>query len=963
MKNSKSCSLQKNYSYTAIPCRPTSLQIISSASCYQDKRQDQKIANLNLGPVKNNKKDNHNSPSTDSDLTSAGSTFQPSKHIRQKNLLQSPNQHQTFQFTESSESEKTNKTKEVHFQSVKVQSRTSIKTAQKNFTHRLRSSFSVVGFPSVKTRFSIMADNNSGSSSSQKDAPNNNTISNRKTKSRHSFVPSNNKPFLKTLVASFHIDAPDADPNRRNFTSHQLVYTKRRAFNLKNFNEEIYAKKDIEKFMEHSVIKFHDVPANQQEQKVSIAKVVEELLKEMLEEDLETCTDADQDKIIQGIKNDMFSKIEVEDHEHHDQLIENKIKFFRKQDISLIADTLQGYEATEQSATYQNNWLAIMSNTSYISSQRVGVTKLSHGVNFGESCNNCRLLFIILTPERHSALHSPLEIARTFGTLLKTENFLQTLLSKNCSNSDEFKNLLNIEVFKRERFDRKQFAGHDDHHESKLLSYTDIITRNFNLMPHEKGIVSKTDKEVAANADQEKGEVFDSTSVETDSTNNNNKDDPKRDHSVDHGSNQNDQVVISYHCTHPADNFIFWHPFKGVLHDFFDRLPFYFSDWYDAFFYRNPKDGKFNRRQWSEIARLLKTILWIVISVLLPTLAFGNANGFNTSSKINVERTIFGQFLAGCFFSIFSSQPLGLVMTTPPITLLIKFVYKLTKILSTEDNPVDFFELYAMTGIFIGCNLILYSIFNASRFLKKITPSIEEMFAIFTSYAFLNEVIVRLSKISDDWYVNPNINSDFQTSALDDWQTSRADYNFSAYVNSADLTANINCYREKVFLWFILFAGTFSIAIIAYDTFRRTPYLNREVRNFLADYSLLISVIIWSLIYNFGTNEIKFDKYVLKHTDIFSMDQDSEASGSDSKGTYSHNYLQFELINKLTSSQKFIAWAISIPLSVLFYLDQGFCSIVVNGGKNKLQKPGGYHFDLFLVGLRVFFFGKNRNFE
>ena len=55
MKNSKSCSLQKNYSYTAIPCRPTSLQIISSASCYQDKRQDQKIANLNLGSVKNNK--------------------------------------------------------------------------------------------------------------------------------------------------------------------------------------------------------------------------------------------------------------------------------------------------------------------------------------------------------------------------------------------------------------------------------------------------------------------------------------------------------------------------------------------------------------------------------------------------------------------------------------------------------------------------------------------------------------------------------------------------------------------------------------------------------------------------------------------------------------------------------------------------------------------------------------------
>lgn len=44
-------------------------------------------------------------------------------------------------------------------------------------------------------------------------------------------------------------------------------------------------------------------------------------------------------------------------------------------------------------------------------------------------------------------------------------------------------------------------------------------------------------------------------------------------------------------------------------------------------------------------------------------------------------------------------------------------------------------------------------------------------------------------------------------------------------------------------------------------------------------------------------------------------------------------------------------YGISVPLSILFFLDQGFCSIVTNGLKNKLQKPGGYHFDLFLVGV------------
>ena len=41
---------------------------------------------------------------------------------------------------------------------------------------------------------------------------------------------------------------------------------------------------------------------------------------------------------------------------------------------------------------------------------------------------------------------------------------------------------------------------------------------------------------------------------------------------------------------------------------------------------------------------------------------------------------------------------------------------------------------------------------------------------------------------------------------------------------------------------------------------------------------------------------------------------------------------------------------LGIPLSILFFFDQGFCSIVTNAKKNALQKPGGFHWDLFLVG-------------
>ena len=71
-------------------------------------------------------------------------------------------------------------------------------------------------------------------------------------------------------------------------------------------------------------------------------------------------------------------------------------------------------------------------------------------------------------------------------------------------------------------------------------------------------------------------------------------------------------------------------------------------------------------------------------------MAFGNANSFNTSGKINVERTIFGQAIAGLIFSVLSTQPMGLLMTTPPTTLLIALIYKIGK--NLEVNFLDFYN-------------------------------------------------------------------------------------------------------------------------------------------------------------------------------------------------------------------------------------------------------------------------------
>ena len=762
----------------------------------------------------------------------------------------------------------------------------------------------------------------------------NNNIENHKEIQKNISTNSGNydKAFLKSLVQSFHAEAPEArqdqNQNTRTRKNKQLVYTKRRAINLKNFNQEIYAKQDVGHFMEKSTIRFEDREIK------SLSTLIYDLLSDMFRNDKHM----DEEKL-NLIKDSMFSRTaDASDHhghagygQEHDGNKKNDI--CTNEDVSLIADTLQGYE-TEQSITtktgsFKQNWLCIMACSKFIKkTQRVGITKLSHPINLGETCNSVRLLFLVLVPERHSPLHSPMEVAKTFGTVLQSNNFIASLMKINSEN--EFKNLLNIEVYKRDRIDRKK--GHDEleahnHHEHKHRStYGEIFSID--------KYVARKNSKVSVTGE-------------------------KDDYDYDYDETEN-QEKMAKHNPHPADNFNPYHPGKGILIDISNRLPYYASDWYDALFKKTPT-GSLKLRKWDDLKRILRSILFVFLSILLPTLAFGVANSFNTVNKINVERTVFGQLIAGIFFSIFSSQPLGLLMTTPPITLLIKFVHKL----AYKELGVDFYEFYAMTGVFIGCNLILFSLINGSRFLKKITPSIEEIFAIFTAFAFLNEVIQQCIEMSDLWYVDPyvryteltnnqttvsGISSDIITITESRVQPGSGSIPSVTFEYGVPVD-KISCSRERVFLWLILMLGTFFVAFLTFSSFRRTPYLNQDIRNFLSDYSLFISVSIFTIIYNSSTSAVSFYPYILEYTDIFNGIEISRTSThSDFKTDFVH-LLRIENIWNLSSRVIAIAWAISIPLSVLFFLDQGFCSIVTNGAKNKLQKPGGYHLDLFLVGL------------
>ena len=255
---------------------------------------------------------------------------------------------------------------------------------------------------------------------------------------------------------------------------------------------------------------------------------------------------------------------------------------------------------------------------------------------------------------------------------------------------------------------------------------------------------------------------------------------------------------------------------------------------------------------------LLQPCVFVLVGVVLPVMAFGNTNEFNTQksncdgpsisarceSYITMEVTMLGQVMAGIIFSLFSTQPLGLVMTTPPITLLMELIYKISK-----TWQVDFLQFYGMTGMFIGIWMVVFSITNSSKLLKYVTPSIEEVFAIFTAWAFLNEAIDNTSEVKKLWW-KPAENVNF------------TNLNMSEVEGMEDLSG-ILCigYRDRFLAWIVLMVTTAVIGLLLMVSLKNTPYLHYHIRNFFADYSLLIAVIMTTVLANTALKVIDFAPY------------------------------------------------------------------------------------------------------
>ncbi|VDK21630.1 unnamed protein product, partial [Anisakis simplex] len=131
------------------------------------------------------------------------------------------------------------------------------------------------------------------------------------------------------------------------------------------------------------------------------------------------------------------------------------------------------------------------------------------------------------------------------------------------------------------------------------------------------------------------------------------------------------------------------------------------------------------------IQKLFSSIVFLYFACLLPAIAFGVLNDDNTNggikifSKANnlikaqildVRKVIFAQAIGGIFFAIFGGQPVIILLTTVPLAIYIKVIYKIS-----QELGYDFFAMYACVGLWCQFFLIVYASTEMCSLMKLAT--------------------------------------------------------------------------------------------------------------------------------------------------------------------------------------------------------------------------------------------------
>ncbi|KAJ1327436.1 boron transporter [Microdochium nivale] len=281
---------------------------------------------------------------------------------------------------------------------------------------------------------------------------------------------------------------------------------------------------------------------------------------------------------------------------------------------------------------------------------------------------------------------------------------------------------------------------------------------------------------------------------------------------------------------------------------------------------------------------------------LLPAIAYTLDMYRRTGEFYGVNEALFSSAFAAVVFSVLGAQPLTIVGVTGLISL---FNFTIYDILASQNAAVVYPQFMAWTGIWAAVFHWLVAVFNACDYMRYVTDFSSEAFGMYVGIIYIIKGVEEL---------------------------------VNEFAEEGTAAGYLAC------LIAILYFGT----VYGLERLGSGTTWNPTARGFLADYAYVFATLFW----------VGFSHFPgpLRETHVTRIPVTTPFTP-----TQSRSWL-IDFWN-LDVKWVFVALPFGFLVMLLFYYDHNVSSITAQARQYPLKKPGGFHWDFFLLGCTTFVAG------
>uniref|UniRef100_A0AAQ6A760 Anion exchange protein n=1 Tax=Amphiprion ocellaris TaxID=80972 RepID=A0AAQ6A760_AMPOC len=367
----------------------------------------------------------------------------------------------------------------------------------------------------------------------------------------------------------------------------------------------------------------------------------------------------------------------------------------------------------------------------------------------------------------------------------------------------------------------------------------------------------------------------------------------------------------------------------GLILDIRRKLPFFFSDFTDAFH-----------------IQALSAILFIYLGTVTNAITFGGLLGDATENMQGVLESFLGTAIAGGVFCLLAGQPLTILSSTGPVLVFERLLFNFSR-----DNQFDYLEFRLWIGLWSAFLCLVLVATDASFLVQYFTRFTEEGFSCLISFIFIYDAFKKMLKLAHHYPINSDFRMEYITQydclcmapavlgeMLDPvhpmnatWSSlTRAEclrYKGELVGKACDFVPDITL------MSFILFFGTYTCSMCL-KKFKTSPFFPTTVRKLISDFAIILAILIFCGV----------DMLVGVDTPKLIVPSEFKPT-SPNRGWF---------VPPFGGNPWWVYLASSLPallVTILVFMDQQITAVIVNRKEHKLKKGAGYHLDLFWVAV------------